>query len=129
MVDTPPLFDQIEAAAESIRGRIPEPIRVGIVLGSGLGHLADLVESPVVVRYADIPHFHRPTIEGHAGNLVAGRLGGTPTAMLQGRVHYYEGHDLATVTFPTRVLARLGASTLILTAATGGINTGFRKGD
>jgi purine-nucleoside phosphorylase len=122
-------FERITEAATSILAAIPEAPRVGIVLGSGLGHLADLVESPTVIPYASIPHFPRPSIEGHAGNLVAGRLGGTPVAMLQGRVHYYEGHDLATVTFPTRVLARLGCATLILTAATGGINLDYRKGD
>lgn len=124
-----PLFERITEAAVAIHAALPEAPRVGIVLGSGLGHLADLVESPTVLPYATIPHMPRPSIEGHAGNLVAGRLGGTPVAMLQGRVHFYEGHDLATVTFPTRVLARLGCSTLILTAATGGINLDYRKGD
>ena len=123
------LFERITEAATAIRAAIPEPPRVGIILGSGLGHLADLVDSPTVLPYGAIPHFPRPSIEGHAGNLVAGRLGETPVAMLQGRVHFYEGHDLATVTFPTRVLARLGVTTLILTAATGGINLDYRKGD
>ncbi len=124
-----PLFERITEAATAIGAALSEPPRFGIVLGSGLGHLAGLVESPTIVPYGTIPHFPRPSIEGHAGNLVAGRLGGTPVAMLQGRVHFYEGHDLATVTFPTRVLARLGCSTLILTAATGGINLDYRKGD
>jgi purine-nucleoside phosphorylase len=129
MGDTTTLDERITEAATAIRAAVPESPRVGIVLGSGLGHLADLVASPTIVPYATIPHFPRPSIEGHAGNLVAGSLGGTPVAMLQGRVHYYEGHDLATVTFPTRVLARLGCTTLILTAATGGINLDYRKGD
>lgn len=123
------LFERITEATTVIQAALPESPRVGIVLGSGLGHLAGLVESPAIIPYGTIPHFPRPSIEGHAGNLVAGRLGGTPVVMLQGRVHYYEGHDLATLTFPTRVIARLGVSTLILTAATGGINLDFRKGD
>ena len=129
MGDALPLFERITEAATAIRAALTEDPRIGIVLGSGLGHLADLVESPTIVPYVSIPHFPEPSVEGHAGNLVAGRLGGTAVAMLQGRAHFYEGHDLATVTFPTRVLARLGCSTLILTAATGGINLDYRKGD
>src|SRR4051794_38121038 len=94
---TPPLFERIAEAADAIVAALPESPRVGIVLGSGLGHLAGLVESPTVIPYASIPRFPRPSIEGHAGNLVAGRLGGTPVVMLQGRVHFYEGHDLGIV--------------------------------
>jgi purine-nucleoside phosphorylase len=123
------LFDRIEESARAIRAAITETPRVAIVLGSGLGHLTRLVASPEIVPYADIPHFPRPTVEGHEGNLVVGQLGGTLVAMLQGRVHYYEGHDLGTVTFPIRVLSQLGVSTLILTAATGGIREDLRKGD
>jgi purine-nucleoside phosphorylase len=123
------LFDRIEEAATVIGGALPETPRVGIILGSGLSHLADLVDSPTILPYSTIPHFPRPSVEGHAGNLISGQLGGTPVVMLQGRVHFYEGHDLEAVTFPTRVLARLGVSTLILTAATGGINPDYRKGD
>ncbi len=126
---TTPLFERINHAAVAILSAIPEPPLVGIVLGSGLGGLADLVESPTVINYSNIPHFPRPSIEGHKGNLIVGRLGATSVAMLQGRVHYYEGHDLAHVTFPTRVLARLGCTTLVLTAATGGVNLDLRKGD
>jgi purine-nucleoside phosphorylase len=124
-----PLFDRIEQSATTIRAAITETPRVAIVLGSGLGHLSRLVASPSIVPYSAIPHFPRPTVEGHEGNLVVGQLGGTIVAMLQGRVHYYEGHNLETVTFPIRVLAQLGVSTLILTAATGGIHEDLRKGD
>ncbi|HEY2155659.1 MAG TPA: purine-nucleoside phosphorylase [Isosphaeraceae bacterium] len=122
-------FERINHAAVAILSAIPEPPRVGIILGSGLGNLADLVESPTVINYSNIPHFPRPSIEGHKGNLIVGKLGGAIVAMLQGRIHYYEGHDLAHVTFPTRVLARLGCTTLVLTAASGGVNLDFRKGD
>ncbi len=123
------LFERIEAAAASIRQTIGEFPATAIVLGSGLGHLAEQVASPRIVAYADIPGFPTPTIEGHQGNLIVGRLGSAAVAMLQGRVHYYEGYDLETVTFPIRVLAHLGVTTLILTAATGGIDLSLKKGD
>jgi purine-nucleoside phosphorylase len=123
------LFDRANRAALAIRSMLPEAPRVAVVLGSGLGHLADLVTSPTIIPYANIPEFPTPTVEGHEGKLVAGKLGGTSVLMLKGRVHYYEGHDLSVVTFPVRVLARLGISTLILTAATGGIAENLRKGD
>jgi purine-nucleoside phosphorylase len=127
--DDLPLFDRADRAASAIRSILHEVPRVAVVLGSGLGHLADLVTSPSVIPYATIPEFPTPTVEGHEGKLVAGQLGGTPVLMLKGRVHYYEGHELSVVTFPIRVLARLGISTLILTAATGGIAENLRKGD
>jgi purine-nucleoside phosphorylase len=123
------LFDRATRAAVAIRSMLPEVPKVAVVLGSGLGHLADLVTSTTIIPYANIPEFPTPTVEGHEGKLVAGKLGGTPVLMLKGRVHYYEGHDLSVVTFPVRVLARLGISTLILTAATGGIAENLRKGD
>jgi purine-nucleoside phosphorylase len=123
------LFDRATRAALAIRSMLPEVPKLAVVLGSGLGHLADLVAMPTVIPYANIPEFPTPTVEGHEGKLVAGKLGGTPVLMLKGRVHYYEGHDLSVVTFPVRVLARLGISTLILTAATGGIAENLRKGD
>jgi purine-nucleoside phosphorylase len=124
------LFERINEAAMAIHAASHhEEPRVGVVLGSGLGGPADLVEAPTVINYSKIPHFPRPSTEGHKGNLVVGRLGGTPAAILQGRAHYYEGHDLSHVAFPVRVLARLGCTTLILTAATGGVNPECRKGD
>jgi purine-nucleoside phosphorylase len=123
------LFDRATRAALAIRSMLPEVPKLAVVLGSGLGHLADLVAMPTVIPYANIPEFPTPSVEGHEGKLVAGKLGGTPVLMLKGRVHYYEGHDLSVVTFPVRVLSRLGISTLILTAATGGIAENLRKGD
>ncbi|WP_435015869.1 purine-nucleoside phosphorylase [Tundrisphaera sp. TA3] len=123
------LHDRIEQAADVLRSRIGDPPRVAIVLGSGLGVLADRLSGPVVVPYADIPHFPAPTVAGHLGNVLVGDLGPERVAMLQGRFHFYEGHDLETVTFPARVLKALGVRTLILTAATGGINPTFRPGD
>ncbi|SIO65399.1 purine-nucleoside phosphorylase [Singulisphaera sp. GP187] len=115
-------------AARVIRATLPEPPQVALVLGSGLGALADRLADRVVIPYAQIPHFPRPTVEGHEGNLVAGSIGGSPLLVLQGRFHYYEGYDLDEVTFPIRVLQRLGVRTLILTAATGGIALSLQAG-
>jgi purine-nucleoside phosphorylase len=123
------LFERAEEAAAAVRAALPTPPKVAVVLGSGLGPLAERLAERVVVPYGSIPHFPAPTVEGHHGNLVAGSLGGARVLYLQGRLHFYEGHDLTTVTFPVRVLWRLGVEVLILTAATGGINHAYRPGD
>ena len=102
---------------------------MAVVLGSGLGPLADRMRDRVVIPYATIPHFPVPTVAGHPGNLVAGTIGGGRVVALQGRFHYYEGHELDAVTFPVRVLRRLGVETLILTAAAGGVGAGLEPGD
>jgi purine-nucleoside phosphorylase len=117
-----------EAAAEVRRraGRTPE---VGIILGSGLGALADQVAADAVIPYDEIPHFPRPGVEGHAGRLVVGTLEGRAVAVMQGRVHFYEGYSLAEVAFPTRVLRVLGAGILIVTNAAGGLNRLWKAGD
>jgi len=125
------LFQRAEAAAAAIREAVADPPVIALVLGSGLGALAERLEDPLVISYGYIPYFPRPTVAGHQGNLVVGGLGGRGARLwiLQGRFHSYEGHGLEAVTFPVRVLQRLGVSTLILTAATGGINTELRPGD
>jgi purine-nucleoside phosphorylase len=123
------LFERAQEAADVIRQAIGTPPRTAVVLGSGLGSLAERLTDRVVVPYAEIPHFPRPTIAGHAGNLVSGTVGGARLTILQGRSHYYEGHSLETVTFPTRVLQALGVRVLILTAATGGIRDDLGPGD
>jgi purine-nucleoside phosphorylase len=123
------LFERAEEAALAIKEAVPDPPRVAVVLGSGLGRLADRLDGAEVLPYGQIPHFPLPTIEGHRGNLVAGSLEGVRVFYLQGRFHFYEGHDLSTVTFPVRVLQRLGVAVLVLTAATGGINPAYRPGD
>lgn len=127
--DAPGLFDRAGAAAAAVAKAFGTVPRTAVVLGSGLGPLVGRLDDPVTVPYTSVPHFPTPTVAGHAGNLVAGTLVGAPVMFLQGRFHYYEGHDLETVTFPMRVLARLGVTTLVLTAATGGINAGYRPGD
>src|SRR5215469_8917340 len=122
-------FGQVSKAAGFLRGRLGAIApRVGIVLGSGLGAAAEAVTDQIVVPFAQIPHFPQSTVEGHSGRVVAGRLGGAPVAILQGRVHYYEGYSPAEVTFPVRVLGALGIRAVVLTNAAGGIKEGYRIG-
>ena len=102
---------------------------LAIVLGSGLGGLADRLQNPIPVEYADIPGFPRSTVAGHAGRFVAGYIGKKPVICMQGRFHYYEGYDLRTVTLPVRVLHALGVDSIILTNAAGGVNLSFVPGD
>ncbi len=124
-----PLHDRIAAAGAVIRGRLgARAPRVGLILGSGLGPFANTLEDPVAVPYPDIPHFPVSTVVGHAGRLVAGTVAGVPCIAMQGRVHCYEGHGAARVAFPARVLISLGARTLIVTNAAGGVNADFEPG-
>lgn len=122
-------MDAIERAAQLVRARSPVVPRVALILGSGLGVLGDEVEDAIAIPFTEIPGFAGAAVEGHAGRLVLGRLEGIPCAVLQGRFHLYEGHDPATVVLPTRVMLALGARTLIVTNAAGGINREFRPGD
>jgi purine-nucleoside phosphorylase len=122
------LYERAEHAARLIRSRIAEDVRVALVLGSGLGAFADDLEGAEAIPYAEIPGFARPTVEGHAGRLVVGKVGGVMVAAMQGRFHFYEGYKLEEVTFPIRVLALLGASSLVLTNAAGGLNNSFEQG-
>jgi purine-nucleoside phosphorylase len=122
-------IEEIEQAAESVRRRLRRTPRIGMILGSGLGDLADLVEDAVRVPYAEVPFWPSATVQGHVGLLVAGRLFGADVAVLQGRVHFYEGYSMAEVTLPVRVMKLLGIETLILTNAAGAINPGFEPGD
>jgi purine-nucleoside phosphorylase len=121
-------FDQVLEAAEWLRGKGFGGGDVGLVLGSGLGPFADTMEGAFGVDYAEIPHFPAAHVLGHAGRLVGGTVRGRHVVALSGRVHFYEGHDLRTVTFAMRVLDRLGIRTVILTNAAGGINTAFTAG-
>lgn len=124
----PGIFDQATEAATLISARTPLRPTLGIVLGSGLGSFAAQVEQPTATSYAEIPHFPQSTVPGHGGRLLVGAISGVPVAVMQGRVHAYEGYTSDEVTFPIRVLARLGVKTLVLTNAAGGINAAFRQG-
>jgi purine-nucleoside phosphorylase len=100
-----------------------------LILGSGLGDLAEEVQDAVTISYGDIPHFTVSTVAGHAGQLVLGTLAGTPVVLMRGRTHLYEGYEPSAVSFPVRVMKRLGAGALIATNAAGGLNSSFQAGD
>lgn len=112
-----------------IRSQSPLKPKIGIILGSGLGAFVDQVQVSTKIRYDDIPHFMPPTVDGHQGNLILGHVGINPVAILQGRNHYYEGHSMETVVFPTRTLAILGIEYLILTNSAGGFGETMQPGD
>ncbi len=116
-------------AADFVRGRLREPSQIGIILGSGMGGLADAVDDAVRIPYGEIPGFPETAVVGHAGVLVAGRLEGVPCVTLQGRFHLYEGHAPDVVALPARMLIRLGIRALVVTNAAGGIAPEFRGGD
>jgi purine-nucleoside phosphorylase len=124
----PDVYAQVEEAAAAVRSRCGELPETAIVLGSGLGDFADTLLDAVATSYAELPHWPASNVIGHAGRLVIGNVGGKRIAALSGRAHFYEGHDLSTVVFATRVMARLGVQRIILTNAAGGINTGFAQG-
>jgi len=121
-------FEQVEEAAAAVRARCGALPQTAIVLGSGLGDFADTLLDAIATSYGELPHWPASRVVGHAGRLVIGNVGGHRIAALAGRVHFYEGHDLATVVFATRVMGRLGVRQLILTNAAGGVNTGFAQG-
>jgi purine-nucleoside phosphorylase len=122
-------LEEIDAAAQVIRGRTAHEPKVGLILGSGLGGLAELVVKADAVPYDDIPFWPRSTVEGHKGRLVIGQLMGALVVVQQGRAHFYEGYTMAEVTLPVRVMKRLGVETLVVTNAAGAINPGFQPGD
>lgn len=128
MTAATPLWDRVEEAAAAVRSRCGALPETAIVLGSGLGDFADALNDAVVMPYGGLPHWPASTVVGHAGKLVVGMAAGRRVAALAGRVHFYEGHDLSTVVFATRVMARLGVKQIILTNAAGGINTAFAQG-
>lgn len=120
---------QIQAAADVVRARLNTLPSVGVILGSGLSPLAEMVQAPTFVPYDQIPHYATSTVPGHAGRLVIGQLAGHTVIVMQGRVHFYEGHSAQCVTLPIRVMQLLGVKTLLVTNAAGGLNPSFRAGD
>lgn len=123
-------FEQYQQSADYLRGQIGTfTPKVLLILGSGLGYLANEVENPIAVSYGDIPHFMTSTAPGHAGRLVFGQLEGQDVAMMQGRFHHYEGYSFEEVTFAVRVLRLLGADTLFVTNAAGCVNVDWHAGE
>lgn len=123
------MFDQIEEARAYLAGRSAVRPAVALILGSGLGGLADELEQAETIRYDEIPHFPSSTVEGHRGELALGQLSGQAVAVMRGRFHFYEGYDLAETTFPVRVLRALGAETLLVTNAAGGLRADWQVGN
>ncbi len=122
-------METIDRLTDAIRSRIKIQPRVAIILGTGLGGLADSVQEAVILPYSDLPDWPVSTVQGHAGRLVVGMLEGQPVLVMQGRVHYYEGYSMAQVTLPIRVMQRLGIEILVVTNAAGAIHPDYVPGD
>lgn len=119
----------IQQVVDYLEPRIKNRPEIAIILGSGLGGFASRIENPINIPYSEIPHFHKPSVEGHEGKIIFGTVAGVSVAALQGRWHFYEGHSMNSIVLPTRALAALGAHTLFLTNAAGGVNLRFKAGD
>src|SRR5437660_509355 len=123
------LYDQVEEAVTAIQAHTSQKPAVALILGSGLGDLVAEMRHAVAIPYAEIPHFAHSTVVGHAGRLLIGMLEDVPVVVMQGRFHLYEGYSLQVLTLPIRVMRSLGAHTLIVTNAAGGVNPAYRTGD
>ena len=123
------LFNQINETANFLQSKGIKNPAVGIVMGTGLGAMADKIENPIVIPYKDIPNFPEATVEFHKGNLIYGKIGNVDMLAMQGRFHYYEGYTMQQITFPIRVMKALGVADLFLSNAAGGLNPQFKKGD
>ncbi|MGL5692543.1 MAG: purine-nucleoside phosphorylase [Peptostreptococcaceae bacterium] len=123
------MFDKVQESVSFINEKISVKPQIGLILGSGLGVLADEIENPVKIKYNEIPNFPVSTVEGHAGCLVIGNLEGKTVIAMQGRFHYYEGYSQQEITFPVRVMKDLGVETVVVTNAAGGANKSFKPGD
>lgn len=122
-------MDKIQESVDYLKNKINACPTIGLILGSGLGSLGDRIENPLIIKYKDIPNFPISTVEGHAGQLVIGRLGGKEVIAMQGRFHFYEGYTLKDVTFPIRVMIGLGIESILVTNAAGGVNKEYKAGD
>ena len=123
------LYEDIQGAVAAVRAKSSTAPKVGVILGSGLGAFARRVDEPLAIPYRDIPNFPVSGVQGHAGELMLGTVGGVPAAVMNGRVHYYEGYSMEKATFPVRVLAALGVTRLVVTNAAGAVNSTFAPGD
>lgn len=120
---------QIDHLAEIIRSRVRQKPRIGIILGTGLGGIAETIQAATIIPYQELPDWPTSTVVGHSGRLVSGELEAQPVLVMQGRIHYYEGYSMAQVTMPVRVMGRLGIEILIVTNAAGAINPDYLPGD
>jgi purine-nucleoside phosphorylase len=123
------LYDRIQETTDFLCSNTALTPQIGIILGSGLGGLEQMVAVETSIPYNKIPHFPQSTVEGHAGKLIFGKLGGKPVVMMAGRFHYYEGYSMDEVTFPVRVMRALGVHTLMVSNAAGGMHKDYRVGD
>lgn len=123
------LYDKIQETAAFVKSKVKDLPEIGIILGSGLGGLVDLVEVSVAIPYEDIPNFPVSTVKGHAGKLIFGKIGSKSVMMLAGRFHYYEGYNMQEVTFPVRVMKAVGVHTLMVSNAAGCMNVNWKVGD
>lgn len=123
------IIENLKASQNYLAGKTSIRPDIALVLGSGLGGVVDIIENKTVIPYKDIPHFPVSTVHGHAGQLVFGKLEGREVVAMQGRVHFYEGHPMSVITYPIRLMKKLGCFKLILTSAVGGINESYAPGD
>ncbi len=123
------VYEKVKESADYIIGRTRERPTIGVILGSGLGSLVDIMAEKEVIPYKEIPHFPQISVAGHAGNLVSGKIGGQTLVVMQGRFHFYEGYEMKELTYPIYVMKLLGVESLIVTNACGGINPDFQPGD
>ncbi|MBE9389071.1 purine-nucleoside phosphorylase [Vagococcus salmoninarum] len=123
------LSEQLQETVAYIQSKGVKELEFGLILGSGLGELGDEIDNPIVIPYEEIPNFPVSTVVGHAGQLVYGELSGKKVLAMQGRFHFYEGNSMQVVTFPVRVMKALGAHSMIVTNAAGGVNTSFTPGN
>lgn len=123
------MLNKINQTAAYLKALVSYRPETGIILGTGLGHLADHITDKIEIPYENIPHFPVSTVEGHSGKLIFGKLGGKEVLAMQGRFHYYEGYDMKQVTFPVRVFKAMGIKTLFVSNAAGGMNPDFKVGD
>jgi purine-nucleoside phosphorylase len=129
MIETNDLYESIGLAVDAIRLHSDAVPTIGIIIGTGLGRIAEAIEASAVIDYDDIPGFVASTVESHRGRLIVGTLGGKSVVAMQGRFHFYEGYSMAEITFPVRVMRALGAGTLMVSNACGGMNPLYRRGD
>ena len=123
------LYDLIQETTTFIQQRVNKTPIAGIILGSGLGSLADIIEEPIAIPYDEIPHFPKSTVKGHAGKMIFGKINGREVVLMAGRFHYYEGYNMQEITSPVRVMKALGVTHLFVSNAAGGMNKDFKVGD